>query len=149
LPNFTKAEVRQGKILGTGGFGTVCEVRAFDLRKNASFRSLHNNVDDDKVSVGDVERRKFIAIADHCIRHGGDAWHAVKHASTHVLQDPKKHVQGLIDMAVETPFLGSLEQSNVVKLRSFGDSAPFHEDWFIVMDRLCDTLEKRITAWQR
>jgi serine/threonine protein kinase len=153
FPKFTKAEVRQGKILGIGGFGTVCEVRAFDagddapLQKSHSFRSPRDIVDDDEVSVGDIESRKFIA--EHCIRKGGDARYAVKQLSKDILEDPNKYIQGVIDMAVETRILCSLEHPNIIKLRSFGNSTPFHEDYFIVMDRLYDTLEKRITVWQR
>jgi serine/threonine protein kinase len=52
-------------------------------------------------------------------------------------------------MAVETRILCSLEHPNIIKLRSFGTSSPFHEDYFIVMDRLYHSLEKRITVWER
>ena len=151
LPKFTKAEVTVGKILGIGGFGTVYEVRAFDgrsVRRSRSFR-LHrdHHIDDTQVSAGDFESRKFIA--EHCIRNGGDARYAVKQLSKHILEDPKKYIQGVIDMAVETRILCSLEHPNIVKIRSLGNSTPFHEDYFIVMDRLYDTLEKRLPVWQR
>jgi serine/threonine protein kinase len=149
LPKFTKAEVTQGKTLGKGSFGTVCEVRAFDPRRkrSRSFRLFRDNVDDHEVSVGDIESRKFIA--DHCIRNGGDARYAVKQLSKDILEDPKKYFQGVVDMAIETRILSSLEHPNIVKLRSLGNSTPFHEDYFIVMDRLYDTLEKRLTVWER
>jgi serine/threonine protein kinase len=154
FPKFTKTEITQGKILGRGGFGTVCEVRAFDagdgatLRKSRSFpRMLRDDVDDDVVSVGDIESRKFIA--EHCIRNGGDARYAVKQLSKDILEDPKKYLRGVIDMAIETRILCSLEHPNIVKLRSLGKSTPFHEDYFIVMDRLYDTLANRFVVWER
>jgi serine/threonine protein kinase len=151
LPKFAKADVTKGKILGIGGFGTVYEVRAFDerfVRRRRSFRPHRDHhVDDAQVSAGDFESRKFIA--EHCIRNGGDARYAVKQLSKDVLEDPKKYIQGVIDMAVETRILCSLEHPNIVKLRSLGSSTPFHEEYFIVMDRLYDTLEKRLPVWER
>ena len=73
LPKLTKAEVTQGKILSMGGFGTVCEVHAFDdapLQKSRSLRLLRDNVDDDEVSVGDIGSRKFVA--ECCTRNGAE-----------------------------------------------------------------------------
>jgi serine/threonine protein kinase len=151
LPKFTRAEVTKGKILGIGGFGTVYEVRGFDERhaqRSRSFRQHRDHTDDSEVYEGDIESRKFIA--EHCIRKiGGDARYALKQLSNNVLEDPKKYIQGLIDMAVETRILSSLEHPNIIKLRSLGNSTPFHEDYFIVMDRLYDTLQKRIQVWER
>jgi serine/threonine protein kinase len=39
FPKFTKEEVKLGKVLGKGGFGTVYEVRGFNADGSSSFGS--------------------------------------------------------------------------------------------------------------
>lgn len=52
-------------------------------------------------------------------------------------------------MTVETRFLASIEHPNIVKMRAYSSCDPFHPDYFIVMDRLYDTLEVRIQKWAK
>ena len=101
-------------------------------------------VEEDAVAEDGFESRLFIA--EHCIRTGGDARYAVKFLSPEVIANPAMYIQGITDMAVETRFLSSIEHPNIVKMRATS-SQPYNEKYFIVMDRLYDTLEKRIVAW--
>ena len=155
---FSLPEITTGKILGRGGFGVVREVRAFDvgpdapkLAKSRSFRVFRGGddslIEDDEVSVGEQENRRFIS--EHCIRNKGDARYAVKKLSRSVLNDPDKYLQGVLDMAVESRILSFIEHPNIVKLRAVSTATPFSEDYFIVLDRLYDTLEKRLIIWER
>jgi serine/threonine protein kinase len=149
FPKFVKDELTLGKILGKGGFGTVYEVRAFNavakLSKSNSFRTLRDTTDDDEVGAGEMESRKFIS--DHCIRNGGDARYAVKGLSPEVIDDPSTFIQGIMDMATETRVLSDIEHPNIIKMRAIAQVVPYHEQYFIVMDRLYDTMDKRITQW--
>lgn len=83
-----------------------------------------------------------------CIRDGGDCRYAVKILSPEVVADPSRYLQGIIDMAVETRVLSSIEHPNIIKMRAIAKCDPFSEEYFIGMDRLYDTLEKRITSWR-
>jgi hypothetical protein len=114
FPKFDKTELKLGKVLGKGGFGTVYEVRGFDATtKKASSavdkivahtqNLIHHREEDDEVNAGEIESRKFIA--EHCLRHNGDARYAVKFLSPSTLEDPANFIQGIIDMAVETRIL--------------------------------------------
>ena len=162
FPQFQLSEVQLGKVLGKGGFGTVSEVRAFDVtadqvkakkKKNQvrqSVRNLfasHNDLgaNDEQVEEGQMESRKFIA--DHCIRNGGDARYALKILSPQVVADTAMFIQGVIDMAVETRFLSDFQHPNIIKMRAVAQCEPYNENYFIVMDRLYDTLEKRLKSW--
>jgi serine/threonine protein kinase len=149
-PKFQFDEMKLGKVLGKGGFGTVYEVRAFAtdqgsfaLRSNRSHRKLQM---DDEVAFGEAESRQFIAA--HCLRNGGDARYAVKLLSPDVASDPATCVQGIHDMAIEVRFLSDIMHPNIVKLRALASTQPHEEGFFIIMDRLYDTLEKRLLAWE-
>jgi serine/threonine protein kinase len=110
------------------------------------------------------ESRRFIA--KHCLRESssgknggggnvGDARYAIKELSVETKQNAELFLQGLIDMAVETRFLSDLtEHPNIIKMRATcqtSDGSPFSapQQYFILMDRLYDTLEKRLQSWKK
>jgi serine/threonine protein kinase len=150
FPKFSKQEMKLGKILGKGGFGTVYEVRGFEagkavpIKKGRSNRNLHGD-NDDEVQMGEMENRKFIA--DHCLRSNNDARYAVKLLSPNIVDDPASFIQGIIDMAIETRVLSDTEHPNIIKMRAVAQVSPYDDNYFIVMDRLYDTLEGRIGKW--
>ena len=196
LPTFGISELRVGRILGKGGFGTVKEILGFIVQDNTSHdddpkknhsnssnrssnsrpastaaaaatsnalrgsmlrssgnRNVHDSIvpntamiDQDAVADDGEESRAFIA--QHCIRAGGDARYAVKYLSPEVIDDPALYLQATMDMAVETRFLSAIQHTNIVKMRAIS-SDPYSEEYFIVMDRLYDTLDKRITRWDK
>lgn len=147
FPKFNIEELKLGKVLGKGGFATVSEVRAFVTAEVDNATMGKKSVDDEEVQAGKMESRKFIA--EHCIRNGGDARYAIKVLSPDVVAEPARFIQGIIDTAIETRFLSAIEHPNVIKLRAIAKCDPFSEGYFIVMDRLYDTLEKRLETWRR
>ena len=52
-----------------------------------------------------------------------------------------------MDMAVETKFLAAIDHPNIVRMRAIAAGDIFDKDYFVVLDRLYDTLEKRIGTW--
>ena len=95
------------------------------------------------------ESRDFIAT--HCFRNGGDARYAIKCLSKCTKDNPDRLQQGIMDMAMEARILSNFtEHPNVIKMRAVSDAGPFDETggFFIVLDRLYDTLEQRLKKWK-
>lgn len=131
FPTFARSNLNLGKVLGKGGFGTVYEVRG--VKTNSKTRS---------------DECQFIAT--HCLREdSGDARYAIKVLSPENLKDPVKFIQGILDMAVETRILSDTEHPNIIKARAVAVVDPFNDDYFIMMDRLYDTMESRIKKWDK
>ena len=97
-------------------------------------------------------------------RGEGDCRYAVKSLRNEVLGDPETLEMALLDLQNETRILANVEHPNIVKMRAF--SAELDDDdkegscgtrkikakdgpvgYFIVLDRLYDTLDERIDAW--
>ena len=184
FPRFALEELRLGKKLGEGGFGTVTEIRGFDLSmelhdssnsgrvsvssstRNGSFvkapmtslsrqstsatipdTSSVSSVEDTGSADIEVQSRKFIA--RHCMKNGKEARYAIKKLSPQTVQNCDKLARGLLDMALEARFLSSLKHHpNIIKVRGFAQGPRIHEDFFIVLDRLYDTLEQRLGQWK-
>jgi serine/threonine protein kinase len=98
--------------------------------------------------------RQFIA--DHCHRakegepSRSNARYALKQLKRKIKDDPHTMMQGIADMATETRVLSSLtEHPNLIKLRGIarGSGMPFQCDYFILLDRLYDTLSIRLQRW--
>jgi len=144
FPHFSVQEVTLGKVLGKGGFGTVYEVRGFEAGKTAK-KALVTRGDEEMAPLSGMESREFIA--KHCIRKGGDSRYAAKMLSPNTIADPPIFIQGIMDMATETRVLSDLEHPNIIKMRACAQVSPYDESYFIVMDRLYDTMENRMEKW--
>jgi hypothetical protein len=100
---------------------------------------------EDTVANNNLESRAFMA--QHCVRNSGDSRYALKMVRRDVFHsgDQSNIIAGVCDLAVETVFLSSLEHPNIIKLWGIADTEhPFSSDYFLVLDRLNDTLQRRI-----
>ena len=131
FPKFDKNQLKLGKILGKGAFGTVYEVRGVKIDNKS-----------------ESDEGQFIA--DHCLREStGDARYAIKELSEELFKDYGVFIQGTIDMAIETRVLSDIEHPNIIKARALASGSPFEDGYFIMMDRLYDTLDSRIGKWSK
>lgn len=142
LPTFDKAELYLGKFLGRGGFSDVDEIQ--QILSGPLPTKLRRT---DSAAVDDKESRAFIAA--HCTRPSGIGRYAVKKLRRDVLKDPKRCWTGIVDLVVETRFLANMEHPNIIKLRGIATCDPLSPDYFLVLDRLKETLQTRLTQWSR
>lgn len=151
-------ELKFGKVLGVGSFGIVCEITHITLLdgdptmqsiiENATefFSESFGFIDEDAQDDYDLDmaRKK---VATHCIRQG-EARYAVKCVRGDL--DEVLEARARIDLAIEVRFLHALSHPNIVKMRGiFQTDDPFHQDYFLIMDRLSGTLKERIMEWKR
>mmetsp|Transcript_33548 Transcript_33548/g.81287 ORF Transcript_33548/g.81287 Transcript_33548/m.81287 type:complete len:537 (+) Transcript_33548:150-1760(+) len=157
MPKFSATEMNIGLVLGAGCFGAVHEVRGFHLNdvnnneqnyNTRSKRNINETQDDDEVTPGEIESRNFIA--RHCFRNNGDARYAIKKLKSGILEDDSNFMNGMADLANETLYLASLQNHpNVIKLRGVAVENMFSKDYFLILDRLYDTLQVRILKWKK
>jgi hypothetical protein len=134
FPKFQKREVVVGKLLGRGGFSDVKEISRFETRQGEA------------AIAGQVEEsREFVS--KHCQSSWGEARYAVKHLTPRISKNPQLAWTAMIDLVVETRILASLEHPHIIKLRAVGDEHPFTKNFFIILDRLSETLKSRIQIW--
>ncbi|KAL3932983.1 MAG: hypothetical protein SGBAC_010595, partial [Bacillariaceae sp.] len=158
VPKFTTNELHMGLVLGSGCFGAVYEVRGFHLNDTANTNSSQNNInskrnnnnetEDEEVTPGEMESRNFIA--RHCYRNNGDARYAIKKLKSGIMEDDSSFMNGMADLANETLYLSSLQHHpNIIKLRGIAVENMFSKDYFLILDRLYDTLQVRILKWKK
>mmetsp|Transcript_21434 Transcript_21434/g.44700 ORF Transcript_21434/g.44700 Transcript_21434/m.44700 type:complete len:282 (-) Transcript_21434:1057-1902(-) len=55
--------------------------------------------------------------------------------------------RGMVDLAVEAKYLSIVWHPNIVKMRGMASGPMVDEYFFIILDRLVDTLDKRMNRW--
>lgn len=99
---------------------------------------------------GNEAGRKFLI--NNCLRDSGEARYAIKRLRKEIVQDAQQYPSGAMDLAVEALFLADLSHPNIIKLRAIAASDPFsipNDDYyFLVLDRLQDTLTVRMKKWR-
>jgi len=158
LPRFAKDEIYCGPKLGNGAFGSVYDIHRFALEKK-------DNEDENQSSS-----RAFMA--EHCYRDTeGDSdefcfelrkesRYAIKMLRSRIVNgDHKTFYSAMVDMATETRLLSMIPQHpNIIKLRGIATgsdnnssfpSCCFHEDYFLILDKLYGTLDDRLDEWKQ
>ncbi len=133
-------ETKLGKLLGTGSFCSVYEVNKLNLTSEEA--SL---LEERQAEMENHHRREFMSMA--CIRNG-EARYAVKRLSEKSLADEELFQKAVADLATEARFLAVIQHPNIIKVRGFGLGDFCSDKFFIMMDRLYDTLEDAIRKWR-
>jgi serine/threonine protein kinase len=172
VPTFHRKEFQVGAVLGTGSFSQVHSLVGFKLiaskkRKEQqqqhqpqdhtptpSWSSTDLSASQQQLSCTiDVEDRRQ-AFAQSAYDHNGEACYAVKFVKKDLSKTPHEFRGAAADLFVEAKYLAALSHPNILKLRGVatGGSAAFvdgYDCFFIIVDRLSETLADRIQRWQQ
>jgi serine/threonine protein kinase len=148
---FEKKEIRLGRLLGRGGFSTVYEISSIELEKNVERRMNGEQ----RTARELLSSRALKTAKDHYRNENFTiSRYAMKHIYPGLIGNPEKFSKAAMDLAIEAQMLLYLDHPHIIKLRglsALGTSAfkaGTHDDFFLVMDRLLETLEDRIYAWR-
>ncbi len=60
-----------------------------------------------------------------------------------------EYVKGIVDLAIEAEFLSVLSHPNIISMRAIANSDPHETKFFVVLDRLVMTLDRKFNQWRR
>jgi serine/threonine protein kinase len=141
---FSRCEIETGCLLGTGGFSVVMEVTGFTLDPTISAR----------LTPAQNELRERY-VRDCLDPNTGRGMFAVKHLQERLLKSQKDFQFAASDLVVEGAYLSLLNHPNIVTCRGLPVDGVHalqdgkHDGYFILSDRLEDTLAKRIQEWKK
>ena len=131
-----------------------------DSNKTNEFVDFEYRVDQDDLKIGDL-----LGTGGFCSVHActipsltkpgeADALYAVKTLRRQCMCDPDIFKHGAADLALEAHFLQALQHEHIIQIHAVPKGNIFDNiasakpyGYFIVLDRLTDTLDKRIEQW--
>jgi hypothetical protein len=155
--NSKQLELEVGRVLGRGAFCVVSEIDKLTLSADSSDRDDATEKSSLKSSFLSLpyESQQSVILQDrlfmerNCIRgRNKDRRYAVKRLQTSTISNTSTCITGIADLALEAKFLSVLCHPNLIKMRAVAKCCQFDKEFFIVLDRLHDTLPKRITQWK-
>jgi len=157
-------ELEIGRVLGRGGFCIVSEIKRVTLigqnpqslptsssRKKPFKPSKKDESDDEEEDQAMLGRGRFPQnrnfISNRYLRNG-QARYAIKVLLDSVKIDPELVEHGIIDLAIEAKFLAVLQHPNIIKMRGISEAPNNSVKFFVVLDRLHYTLDRKIVLWK-
>lgn len=118
---------------GGGGTGPISSsLRVGSGRLMSSSRSASGSI------ISDTARRP---------RKGKYAY-VVKQLSPDLVQTDKiSYLKGVVDLAMETHLLSSIDHENIISIHGMASKGPFEDGYFIILEKINDTLSKKVKGW--
>lgn len=158
----SREEVHTGELLGQGNFSNVFEVSDLricpeqQLKKMHGFPKAHQSQTTSKAMDGEEAEQRRARLKSDLRRNDGRKAYAIKCLKPELLDEPspKLFLEAATDLVIEAKYLSRFNHENILKLRgmaqgwesAFADGE--YDSFFIVVDRLEETLNKRIKRWR-
>jgi len=146
LPSFDRDEIELGKLLGSGGFSEVYELKSI-------LSSFANN------SQESIQQHQILPLPnksqliEKSKKRQRGAKYVVKHLKDKFVNDPKKFCYAGTDLIIEAHVLASLSHPHILSIRGWASSGAYsyndgtNDGFFIILDHLEETLDQRIKKW--
>mmetsp|Transcript_2445 Transcript_2445/g.4595 ORF Transcript_2445/g.4595 Transcript_2445/m.4595 type:complete len:529 (+) Transcript_2445:298-1884(+) len=154
IAKLERSEVVLGKLLGEGGFSEVYTVEGFCLKEDEDEdgMDLDEVLSEQEFNEKQLEARSKLATT---YRASHMSQYVVKHLRKDLLSTRSKFHSAAADLVLEAQFLSRIDHPNIIKVRgwSAGGTSSFssgsHDSYFLLFDRLDETLTDRIEHWRR
>jgi serine/threonine protein kinase len=175
VPKFDKHELTIGCVLGRGGFCVVREIKKIKTGESSSeggsmlprrslFKMLRRPFKTEKKSTpsstavpgsaeSNIESFADVKMSRDSVasRSKGTrtrSCYVIKQVAFELKNDDMlTFLKGVVDLAMETKFLSALNHPNIIKLCGAYTGGPYTEGYFVVLEKLSETLTKRIKKW--
>lgn len=140
---FHRSEILTGELLGKGGFSEVYEIAGFNLDPAVGLKLTY------------PQQQARWQYARSCRNADGSYRFAIKILQEHLSANPKDFQFAASDLVVEAAYLSSMDHPNILPVRGLpyngihSLSEGRHDGYFIITDKLCDTLDNRVEAWKK
>ena len=150
IPFLERNELRVGSLLGEGGFCQVWDVTGIVLNSSHNHKYYTNDTTDHPPVFSDeqVLARNSLALEPSKL--------AAKQLRKQLTKHPQQFTLAAADLCVEAEYLSRLSHPHIVKVRAMtlGGIHPMmetgrYDSYFLLLEKLEMTLEKRIQQWQR
>lgn len=131
---FIGAEINLGRVIGTGGFSIVSEIKSIDL--------------DDIYDVDEKSSELRSQFASSVRKSNNDGARYVLKTLRNDLPD-EDHEKGIADLAIEAEFLSVFAHPNIISMKAVSQSDPRRSRYFVILDYLPTTLDLKINLWRR
>lgn len=142
---FRKGELNLGKLLGRGSFSDVYVIESFSLS------SVEDNNGHQFQERQEFVRQQFYSGGNNVTPPVGR--YVMKRMRASAAEDPVRFCSAATDLAMESQILCRLNHKNIIKIwgwssegiRAYSDGS--HDGFFLVLDRVSNTLQERIESW--
>lgn len=134
LSNSCWVEINLGRVIGTGGFSIVSEIKSIDL--------------DDIYDVDEESSELRSQFASSVRKSNSEGTRFVLKTLRNDLPD-EDHEKGIADLAIEAEFLSIFAHPNIISMKAVSQSDPRRSRYFVVLDYLPTTLDLKIKLWRR
>jgi serine/threonine protein kinase len=138
---FKKSEVKLGRLLGSGKFSHVYEIKSFDISSSTAASPSNKE---------EHELRQFMKSRELYRDY------AVKHLRPELVDkyDSNEYSKYASDIVIKAKFLSMLQHPNIIRLHGISDegsagSAKGPSAYFLIIDKLNETLDDRIETWKK
>jgi len=128
-PTLALSEIQAGRIVGQGGFCMVCKVEKIEI--------------DEVFDTSDINaklRSDFAASLS-------ENQYVMKTLRADLPEE--EYVKGIVDLAIEAEFLSVLSHPNIISMRAMANSDPHETKFFVILDRLVMTLDRKFNLWRQ
>ena len=125
-------ELQIGRVIGKGGFSVVSEINGIRL--------------DDVYDTSEEETKQRKEFSLQCRGQSTKNRFVLKTLRSDLPEE--EYAKGVVDLAMEADFLSHLVHPNIITMRATANSDPHESKFFVLLDRLVLTLEKKLTFWR-